>query len=146
MRFIPLTVLSLALVVGGCVDREKQSQAKQTAAVINDPTAEVVAQPPTTKTLQQTAVVTGNVTTSSDSEVGPKFSGRVARVFVNDGDPVSTGQPLAQLDTGVLSAQLQQAIGQESSARATLSAPSVAAGPSALVLRGRLDRMLLLLL
>jgi RND family efflux transporter MFP subunit len=121
MRFIPLTVLSLALIAGGCVDRQKQDQAKETAKVINDPTVEVVAQAPVTKTLQQTAVVTGNVTTSADSEVGPKFSGRVVRVFVNDGDSVSAGQPLAQLDTSILSSQLSQAMGQESSARATLN-------------------------
>lgn len=119
-RFLPLALVALAL-AGGCVDREKQTQAKETAKVINDPTVEVVARPAATKNLQQTIVVTGDVTTSDDTQVGPKASGRVANVLVSDGDKVVAGQVLAQMDTAILTAALQQAVAQESQARAGLS-------------------------
>lgn len=116
-------ILSLALLAvlgAGCVDREKQNQAKQTAAVINDPVVEVVVQPATVKTLDQTINVTGDVTTSDDASVGPKASGRVVRVLVDDGSRVTTGETIAQMDTSVLSSQLAQAGAQEFQARATL--------------------------
>ncbi len=120
IRFLTLATIALAL-AGGCVNREAQQQSKETAAVINNPTAEVVAQPATTKTLQQTLVVTGDVTTSSDSQVGPKASGRVTQVFVKDGDSVSAGQAVAQMDTSILAEQLQQAIAQQAASQGTLS-------------------------
>lgn len=119
-RSIPLALIALAF-VGGCVDRQAQSQAKETAQVINDPTVEVVAQPATTKDLQQTIVVTGDVTTSDDTQVGPKLSGRIVSVAVDDGDRVTAGQVLAQMDTANLASALQQALAQEAQARATLS-------------------------
>ena len=116
-RLIPLIALALV----GCVDRKAQDQAKETAKVINDPVAEVVAAPAATKTLQETVVVTGDVTTSDDTQVGPKSSGRVTSVFVEDGDQVAAGQIVAQLDTSNLSSALQQANAQVAQARATLS-------------------------
>lgn len=113
---------ALALVgAAGCVNRQAQDQARKTAEVINDPTVQVVAQPAATKTLQQTVLVTGDVTTSEDTNVGPKASGKVVSVLVNDGDRVSVGQTIAQMDTSVLTAQLAQASAQEAQARATLS-------------------------
>ncbi len=119
-RFLPVALLALAL-AGGCVDRKAPAQAAATAKVINDPVAEVVAAPPSTKDLTQTVVVTGDVTTSDDTQVGPKASGKVVSVFVNDGDAVTTGQVVAQLDTSNLNSVLQQAVAQESQARATLA-------------------------
>ena len=119
-RPIPLALVALTL-VGGCVNREAQKQAKETAQVINDPTIEVVARPAATKDLRQTLVVTGDVTTSDDAQVGPRLAGRVTQVLVQDGDRVAAGQPVAQMDTSILSAQLQQAAAQESSSRATLA-------------------------
>ena len=118
-RFLPLALL--ALVGTGCVDRQKQAQAKQTAAVINDPVVEVVARPAEMRSIAQTIAVTGDVTTSDDASVGPKASGRVVQIFVEDGAKVSAGQILAKMDTSILSSQLAQASAQEFQARATLS-------------------------
>lgn len=120
IRFLSLATIALVL-AGGCVNREAQKQAKDTAAVINDPTVEVVAKPAETKTIQQTLNVTGEVTTTSDSQVGPKASGRVTAVFVSDGDSVTANQPVAQMDTSILTAQLQQAIAQQAQAQGTLA-------------------------
>ena len=124
----PRTLLLAAqLIVGGallasagCVDRQAQKQARETAAVINDPTVEVVVQPAATKTVEQTLLVTGDATTADDTNVGPKATGKLVALFVNDGDRVSAGQTIAQMDTAVLSSQLAQANAQEAQARASL--------------------------
>ncbi len=123
-RFVPQLIVALAAVsllgMGGCVNREAQKQAKETAQVINDPTVEVVAQPPATKDLTESVTVTGDVTTSDDTSVGPKASGKLVSVSVQDGDRVSSGQVVAQMDTSVLSEQVAQASAQAAQARATL--------------------------
>ena len=120
MKIQTSTLILLVLFGGGCVNREAQKQAKETAAVINDPTAQVVAQPAEVRTLRETVVVTGDVTTSDDAQVGPKASGRVERVLVDDGDRVVAGQPIAIMDTSVLASALAQASAQEAQARGTL--------------------------
>src|SRR5579883_2955544 len=63
---------------------------------------------------------TGIVVADNSSKVGFKGSGRVADVFVKVGDDVNAGQPLAQLDTGDLQAQLQQAQAAQATAEAKL--------------------------
>lgn len=117
LLFAALALLGTA----GCVNRQAQAQARDTAKVINDPTVQVVAQAAATQTIQQTVLVTGDVTTSEDTNVGPKASGKVVSVLVNDGDQMAAGQIVAQMDTAVLSAQLAQASAQEAQARASLS-------------------------
>src|SRR5919202_5285513 len=63
---------------------------------------------------------TGTAVADNSSKVGFKGSGRVADVFVKVGDSVSAGPPLAQLDTGDLQAQLQQAQASQATAEAKL--------------------------
>lgn len=120
MKTPPIALAALLLAGGGCVNREAQKQARETAAVINDPVVQVVAQPANYGNVQETVTVTGDVTTAADSQVGPKASGRVTQVLVNDGDRVAADQSVAQMDTSVLAAQLAQASAQEFQARATL--------------------------
>ena len=117
-RFLSLALL--ALLGTGCVNREAQKQAKETAQVINDPTVQVVARRAESKNLEQTVLVTGDVTTNDDTQVGPRASGKVVSVFVKDGDRVSAGQTLAQMDTSLLTSALAQADAQEAQARAAL--------------------------
>lgn len=122
MKPRPISLALVALIaLGGCVDRQKQDDAKRTAQVINDPTVEVVAEPATVKTLEQTAVVTGSVTTSDDTQVGPNVGGKLARVLVSDGDTVAAGQAIAVMDVSNLSSALNGALAQELSARGGLS-------------------------
>jgi RND family efflux transporter MFP subunit len=116
-----IVLLSLA----GCVDRGAQAQAKKTAERANDPVHPVVTTPLATGLIQQTQEITGEITTSEDSTVGPKNSGKIVAVFVNDGDHVTAGQLLATQDTSTLIAQQNVAMANLSQARAAvLSAQS----------------------
>ncbi|MEW5986133.1 MAG: efflux RND transporter periplasmic adaptor subunit [Chloroflexota bacterium] len=61
--------------------------------------------------------------------VSPEMGGRISSVTVQAGDPVAAGQPLAQLDTTLLEAQLAQT--QAGLRAAEASYDLLAAGPSA---------------
>ena len=105
-----ISIATLALVITGCVDRAAQDQAKKTGDLLSNPTIAVTAQPVTFQTLQETLEITGQVTTSSDTQVGAKSSGKIIAVYVKDGDPVSAGQTIAVQDTTSLRAELNQAL------------------------------------
>jgi RND family efflux transporter MFP subunit len=114
-----LLIASIAL--GGCVNRDAQQQAKRTEAILNDKTPVVVVQPAREETILEEATITGQMTSSDDTIVGARIVGRLTMVTVRDGDFVSAGQVVAQQETSSLSAQLRQAEGAASSARAQLS-------------------------
>lgn len=54
------------------------------------------------------------------TEVSPKADGRIDKLFVDEGDAVTAGMVLAQLDVNELAAQVMQAEGQLLQAKATL--------------------------
>lgn len=111
MRIVSqISVLALALSIVGCVNRQAQEQAKETEKTLSNPVVSVTAEPVAVKTLSETLEITGQVTTSTDSQVGAKNSGKIVAVYVKDGDPVSAGQTIAVQDTSSLSAQLNQAL------------------------------------
>lgn len=105
----------------GCVDRPKQDQAKRTQEIVTSTTIPVVVQPAGYQTLTETLGITGQVTTSNDTQIGAKRGGRLTAVYVRDGDSVSTGQLLASLDSGDLMSQYRQALAALSGARSQLS-------------------------
>jgi len=109
----------MVLASTGCVDRQAQATSKKTAAFLGDPVREVTAQPVSTATLTQTVEVTGDVTAGQDTTIGAKSTGKVMAVFVKDGDTVTPGELIAQLDTATLNAQLQQSNAQVSTAIAS---------------------------
>ena len=74
-----------------------------------------------TKTVNQILNVTGEVTTSQDSQIGAKRAGRITSVLVNDGDAVKSGQLLATMDNSDIQNQIQQAYAALSGAQAQLS-------------------------
>jgi HlyD family secretion protein len=113
-------VAAVALLASGCVDRAKQDQAKKTEAIVSDPTISISAQPVTIKTIVETLEITGEVTTSSDSQVGAKNSGKIVAVYVKDGDPVKAGQTIAVQDTSSQIAQLNQALASVQTATAAM--------------------------
>jgi RND family efflux transporter MFP subunit len=124
-----MSVAALAALMVGCskplgVDRAAQNQAKQTAEILSNPTVSVRAQPITYQTLRDTLEITGEVTTSSDVEVGAKNSGKIVAVYVKDGDPVSAGQVIAIQDTTSLNAQLSQALASVQTAASASAAAS----------------------
>jgi RND family efflux transporter MFP subunit len=107
--------------VGGCVNRAAQEQAAKTEALIKDPTVPVVTAVATKRDLEETLAVTGSITTSEQSQVGPSVPGRLVAVYVKDGDLVAAGQVIAQQESETLAAQLRQATAQADAARAAVS-------------------------
>jgi len=114
-------VLTLALVLGGCVDRQAEKQAKATQAIVSDPTQVISVAPIVPTSLSDTLEITGQVTTSEDASVGAKQSAKLVAVYVKDGDPVTAGQIIALQDTSTLNDQLRQAIAALESANSQLS-------------------------
>lgn len=113
--------VSLAIALAGCVDRAKQAQAKVVDALVLDKTIHVSVAEPEIKTLTQTLDITGNLTTADDVMIGSKQAGRIVGIYVKDGDPVSAGQVIGQVDTTQLNEQLRQAQGQLTGAQAMLA-------------------------
>ena len=68
-----------------------------------------------------TQTYTGEVTALRTSEVGFERGGKLVEVFVEEGDRVSAGTPLAKLDTANLAAQLEGVVAQKEQAQAILA-------------------------
>ena len=68
-----------------------------------------------------TQTYTGEVTALRTSEVGFERGGKLTEVFVEEGDRVNSGTPLAKLDTANLQAQLQGLMAQKEQAQAVLA-------------------------
>lgn len=128
--FVALALIGLATV--GCVDRTKQQQAKKTQELVTNPVRPVTVSSVHSMTVRETLGVTGEVTTSQDSLIGAKRSGRITSVLVRDGDPVKAGQLLATLDNSDIQSQVQQAFAALSGAQAQLAQARLNAvvGPS----------------
>lgn len=117
-----LAVASIAgLLLAGCVDRQAQKLAAQTAKIVTDPVQTVAIEPAHTTSLARDLEITGQVTTSEDSQVGAKTTGKIVVVNVKDGDMVRKGQVLACQDTTPLVAALNQAQSQVLAAQAGLA-------------------------
>lgn len=114
-------VAACTLSASGCVNREAQQQAKRTEQLLSDPTLPVKVQPIRVTPLVERLEITGEVATAQDVRVAPKTPGKLAAVYVMDGDAVVAGQRLAMLDTASQQIQLRQASAQLTSAQAALS-------------------------
>jgi RND family efflux transporter MFP subunit len=112
---------ALAIIVTGCVDRDAQKQAKQTAALVTSNIQTVSTSHPFVEPISDTREITGQVTTAEDSTVGPKAGGKIVQVLVNDGDPVSAGQVIAVQDTTLIIPQQRQAIAAVSEAESQVA-------------------------
>ncbi len=113
--------LAVSLSVSGCVDRQAQKQAQETMKEVSNPIQTVGVQPASIQTLTRSLEITGQVTTSADTEVGAKATGRIIGVYVKDGDFVKAGQVVAMQDTTPLQAALNQAQAGVLTARAALA-------------------------
>jgi HlyD family secretion protein len=122
---IPAALIAVALAgslaLDGCVDRAAQQQAKETATIVSNPVQTVAVVSPQLKTLTSNLDISGEVTTSDDTQVGAKTAGKIVAVYVRDGDKVSRGQILARQDSTPLVAQLNQAQSQVLTAQAGLA-------------------------
>src|SRR2546423_7995563 len=75
------------------------------------------------RTMHDALNVTGTISPLPDQEskVAPLAPGRVSKIFVNLGDHVTKGEPVAQLDPGPLQGQYQQSLAVVHSAEETLT-------------------------
>lgn len=131
LKTIALAALAAALSVG-CVNRAAQEQAKKTQAIVTSPKKAVAVEDVQSRDIDETLEVTGELATSQDVQVGAKVGGRLSVVYVKDGDRVSAGQLLAEVDGANQRIQVQQAQAQVSAANAALAQAKANAvvGPS----------------
>ncbi|CAN5588340.1 hypothetical protein BH11ARM2_BH11ARM2_04150 [soil metagenome] len=119
---VGIAALALGLGLTGCnVDRKAQDQAKRTAELTSDPARLVDAAPATNQPIAENLEVTGQIATSSDTQVSAKQGGRLIGVYVKDGDPVTAGQVIAEVETTTLQDQVAQAEAQAANTRAQLA-------------------------
>lgn len=81
---------------------------------------EIASVSPAQATIELTS--TGYVIPQSDSQVGAKIPGKVARVFVKQGDSVKAGDVLFEIDPSDHNANIATAVSQTSAARARVEA------------------------
>lgn len=94
-------------------------------------------------TVVQSVALAGTVESLNNSNLGFADGGRVARVYVEEGNTVSRGQVLAQLDIADLNARLKDAqaqvvIAQNSATTKTTNVPRINAEQNAIVESARL--------
>lgn len=73
------------------------------------------------RTMEQELEVTGSLKTDDDVQIGTRLAGKIVRVTVREGDRVTRGQVLVQLDDRELRAQIARAHGVLASAQSRLS-------------------------
>lgn len=121
-RSLPLiALLTVAVLLPGCVNREAQKQAKRTQEVVDDKSVAVTLLPVTPTDFVNSFEITGQITTDTDTQVGAKVAARLVSVYVRDGDAVKAGQAIAQQDTSDLAAQARQAMAAVRTAQSQLN-------------------------
>lgn len=121
-KSIPLALACLAIApLMGCVDREAQSQAQRTQALIEDETVPVWVEPVRSESLVEELEVTGETVTTEDTIVAAIVPGRLVSVLVSDGELVSAGQVIAQQETLDAQMRVNQARAGVDAARAALN-------------------------
>lgn len=118
---LAMALLGLLGLVAGCVDREAQQQNRRTQELLEDETVPVVVETAQISDISSELVITGSIEASDTVSVGASVNGRITQVFVEEGDQVSAGQPIARQEVETLQAQVQQARAQVDSARAQLA-------------------------
>jgi HlyD family secretion protein len=110
------TLFGVALLVGGCAQRKPVSPTQQAVA----PATAVAVVNARVGDIPFTISVTGSLQTLDDVMLSAKIPGKIAGVFVREGDAVRAGQVVIQQETKDLEAQLRQAEAALKSARARL--------------------------
>lgn len=73
------------------------------------------------RTITETADASGTIEPVNTVEIGAQVSGMISRIFVDYNSEVKKGQVLAQIDTSLFEAQLQQAEANIKNAQASLA-------------------------
>jgi RND family efflux transporter MFP subunit len=128
-----LLAVPFVLLIAGCGKPPENGAAPKTSAsagdarIVEASAITVSVAPVTQGDIRKTIEVTGSLVALQDVTVGTKMPGRVAAVYLHEGDPVSAGQVVAVMDTTDLNAQvtsaqaaLQSALTREEQAQAQL--------------------------
>lgn len=86
-----------------------------------DNKAEYIKEPIQARTITQIVEATGTIEPINTVSIGSQVSGRIEQIFVDYNTQVEKGQQLAQIDTSLFEAQLQQAKANINNAQATLA-------------------------
>ena len=90
---------------------------------------EVLVRLTSTQIAPPSALVASGFVGAEEILISTEMSGRIVALYVEEGDSVSAGQVLAQLDTSMLDAQIQQAEAALQSAEAQLAQVKAGASP-----------------
>ena len=82
---------------------------------------EYLSEPIQKRTITQIVEATGTIEPINTVSIGSQVSGRIEQIFVDFNTEVEKGQQLAQIDTSLFEAQLQQSKANINNARATLA-------------------------
>ncbi len=100
-------------VLSGCRSQKKEAPAQETFGATPVKVFKVRKQ-----RISEKLVYTGTLEAWQKINITPDVGGKIARIYVNEGDRVSKGQVLAELDTRTVELQLQQAEASLAVARA----------------------------
>ena len=90
-------VIGLALLMCGCQNSDSEEKITPPGSkIVELPTVKVV--PVKKGDISVSLVATGTIFPEYESKIGPKISGTIETVYVDEGDTVQKGQPLVQLD------------------------------------------------
>jgi RND family efflux transporter MFP subunit len=110
-----------SMLLAGCVDRAAQEQARRTEALIADKTVPVRVAEVTVREIVETVDISGEIIAARDAAIGAKQPGRLVEVYVEDGDAVTAGQPIARQETTEANMRLRQAQAGVTAAQAQLA-------------------------
>lgn len=122
-----IALLVIALMAGGLMalragqNAAKAADATKTAEVVTLEFAPADIAQATTRPLLQTVPISGSLTPVNQSVVKTKVAGEVARLHVREGQAVTQGQILVELDNPDLKARLDAALADQAERRARLS-------------------------
>ena len=130
-RVLLVAVVILALAGGIMTIRanSRSAESKRQAAPAPQAAASVVVAAARRGDLVHTVSATGTVASLREAKIASKLPGRVAQVFVREGQRVVAGAALMRLDSGDLEAQAAQARASVDMARARLAQMTAGARP-----------------
>ena len=127
-RFGTLLAALLISLAAGYIGYQRYLASTQTTTVVQTATAQ-------TGSLISTVTATGNVVSTKQVQLGfsasSTASGKLTNIYVNVGDTVKAGQPLAKIDTQQLQSQLTQAETDLQTAQTNLQKLQTGATPQA---------------
>ena len=82
---------------------------------------EYIKEPVKERTITQIVEATGTIQPVNTVDIGAQVSGMISKIYVDYNSEVTKGQLLAQIDTSLFEAQLQQSIANINNAKATLA-------------------------